>query len=63
VVCFAALFGGPISGASLNPARSLGPELFSTATHSFWIYVLAPCTGAFLAVLGCRAVGSEGCCR
>ena len=63
VVCFAALFGGPISGASLNPARSLGPELFSTATHSFWLYVLAPCMGAFLAVLGCRAVGSEGCCR
>ena len=63
VVCFAAFLGGPISGASLNPARSLGPELFSSPTHAFWIYLLAPSLGALLAVLGCRGTGSEGCCR
>jgi aquaporin Z len=41
---FCILMGGPITGASLNPARSLGPALFSsapTAMSSLWIYLLA----------------------
>jgi aquaporin Z len=40
----------PISGTSLNPARSLGPALVSWTWHDQWIYLLAPCIGAVLAV-------------
>jgi MIP family channel proteins len=41
-----ALFGGPISGASLNPARSIGPALVSGELHALWIYVAGPLLGA-----------------
>ena len=60
VVCFSALVGGPISGASLNPARSLGPALFSNNFNSIWIYLFAPVLGALLAVWAWRGVGSGG---
>jgi len=46
-----ALFGGPISGASMNPARSLGPALVAWIWHAQWIYVVAPIAGALLAVI------------
>jgi aquaporin Z len=45
-VMLAAIFGGPISGASMNPARSLGPALISGHLNHFWIYVVAPIAGA-----------------
>jgi aquaporin NIP len=61
-VCLAALFGGPISGASMNPARSLGPAAFSGALAPLWLYVTAPLLGAMLAVVGCRCVREPGCC-
>ena len=41
-----ALFAGPISGASMNPARSLGPALISGTWTAQWVYVLAPLLGA-----------------
>jgi aquaporin NIP len=44
-----AMFGGPISGASMNPARSLGPALVSATFHNQWIYLIAPLGGAILA--------------
>lgn len=62
VVCLAALFAGPITGASMNPARSLGPAVASGQLGSFWIYVLAPSAGALLAVLTCRCVRTGPCC-
>jgi len=45
-----ALFGGPISGASMNPARSLGPALVAGVCHDQWVYLIAPVLGALLAV-------------
>jgi glycerol uptake facilitator-like aquaporin len=43
-----AMFGGPISGASMNPIRSLGPALVSGDLHALWIYLAAPILGASL---------------
>jgi len=43
-----AMVGGPISGASMNPARSLGPALVSGDLHALWIYLVAPPFGAAL---------------
>ena len=41
-----AMFGGPISGASMNPMRSLGPALVSGDLHALWLYLVAPVLGA-----------------
>jgi MIP family channel proteins len=55
-----ALFGGPISGASMNPARSLGPALVSGDLHALWIYLTAPLLGAVLGVVAYQLVrGSD----
>jgi len=62
VVGLEALFAGPISGASMNPARSLAPALVSFHFQTLWIYLTAPVLGALLAVLGCQCVREEGCC-
>jgi aquaporin Z len=57
-----AMFGGPISGASMNRARSLGPALVSGHTGQLWIYLLATTTGALVAVPLCSIVRGPGCC-
>jgi aquaporin Z len=62
VVGFEALFAGPISGASMNPARSLAPAVVGGLFQDQWIYVVATVIGACLAVVGCRCVQSPGCC-
>jgi len=41
-----AMFGGPVSGASMNPARSVGPALVSGELHALWLYIAAPLIGA-----------------
>jgi len=61
-VALASLFAGPLSGASMNPARSLGPALWSGQATMLWIYIVAPVLGAGLAVVGCRCVREPGCC-
>ncbi len=61
VVAAAALLGGPISGASMNPARSLGPALPANDLQSLWIYLTAPFIGAALSVPLCRLVQPAGC--
>jgi aquaporin Z len=50
VIGLEAAFAGPISGASMNPARSLAPAIVSGYLHSLWVYLAAPILGAALAV-------------
>ena len=49
-VVLAGLWASPVSGASMNPARSLGPALVSGDLAQAWIYVAGPLAGALLAV-------------
>jgi aquaporin Z len=51
VVLLEAMFAGPVSGASMNPARSFAPALISTHTEFLWIYLTAPVLGALIAVI------------
>jgi aquaporin NIP len=51
-----ALFGGPITGASMNPARSFGPALAAAEWHDFWIYLVGPLVGAALGALAYQLV-------
>lgn len=62
VIALEALFAGPISGASMNPARSLAPALVSFRLDSVWVYLTAPVLGALASVLACRCVQEKGCC-
>jgi aquaporin Z len=62
VITFEALFAGPISGASMNPARSLAPALVSMRWEDLWVYLTAPVLGAAAAVLACRCVRDKPCC-
>jgi aquaporin NIP len=54
-----AMFGGPISGASMNPMRSLGPALVSGDLHALWLYVVAPVVGTSLGALAYQFVRGE----
>ena len=62
VVAFEALFAGPISGASMNPARSIGPAVISWQMHALWLYITAPILGSAVAVFLCTCVREPGCC-
>jgi len=63
VVWFEAQFAGPITGASMNPARSIGPALVSGHLEHLWLYILAPIIGAILAVMSCKLVKDDQCCK
>ena len=54
-----AMFAGPITGASMNPARSTGPALVSGNLHALWLYILAPIVGASLAAVAYQFVRGE----
>jgi aquaporin NIP len=54
-----AMFGGPISGASMNPARSLGPALVSGDLHAVWLYLVAPIAGTALAALTYQVIRGD----
>ena len=62
VVILEALFAGPITNASMNPARSLAPNIVSGNIKGLWLYILAPIIGALLAVVSCKFVKHENCC-
>jgi aquaporin Z len=49
-IALAGLWASPISGASMNPARTFGPDLVGTTFTSYWVYVAGPIVGAVLAV-------------
>jgi len=68
-VMLCAFVGGPITGASMNPARSLAPALFQGRLDVLWIYFLGPAAGAVLAALlyesircGSEKKDAKGCC-
>jgi aquaporin Z len=62
VVLLEAMFAGPITGASMNPARSMAPALISGHIKHLWIYMAAPVVGAALAILGCKGIKEKECC-
>ena len=62
VIALEALFAGPISGASMNPARSLAPAVMSGELDHLWIYLVAPLVGTIVAVPVCSCIQQPGCC-
>ena len=54
-----AMFGGPISGASMNPIRSIAPALVSGDLHALWLYIAAPIVGAAVGGLAYQFVRGE----
>lgn len=61
-VALLACFGGPATGASMNPARSLGPALVSFELADLWLYIIAPIAGATLASLSFCVICPQDCC-
>jgi aquaporin NIP len=62
VIALEAMFAGPISGASMNPARSLAPALVSAHFEHLWLYLAAPPLGAITAMFACRCIREKECC-
>ena len=62
VVLLEAMFAGPITNASMNPARSLAPAIVSGHFQDIWLYMIAPVLGALLAVATCKLVKDDNCC-
>ena len=59
VVLLEAMFAGPISGASMNPIRSLSPAIVSGHLEHLWVYMSAPILGAITAVLAWKVLKQE----
>jgi aquaporin Z len=59
-IAVAGLWAGPVSGASMNPARSLGPALVCPDIHHLWIYLTAPLLGALAAVAAAYVLRGPG---
>jgi len=62
VVLLEAMFAGPITNASMNPARSLAPNIVSGNLSGLWLYMIAPIIGAILAVMSCKLIKDDNCC-
>jgi aquaporin Z len=62
-IVLAGLFGAPVSGASMNVARSLGPALILGDTTAWWVYLIGPVSGAVVAAgIAHLLRGSLTCC-
>ncbi len=59
-IALAGLWGSPISGASMNPARTLGPDAVAWDFTHYWVYVVGPLTGALIAVGAAFALRGYG---
>ena len=59
VIALEAAFGGPISGASMNPARSFSPALVGLDFTHQWLYWVAPVLGTVLGAMAYRLVQGE----
>jgi aquaporin Z len=59
-IILAGLWGSPISGASMNPARTFGPDLVGGDFTSYWVYVAGPLVGAGLAVAAAYVLRGPG---
>ena len=59
IILLEAMFAGPISGASMNPARSLAPAIVSGNIKTLWIYIVAPIMGAAFASVTWRLMGQR----
>ncbi len=62
VILLEAMFAGPMTKASMNPARSLAPALVSGHYTHLWLYMIAPIIGALLAVISCKLIKDDNCC-
>jgi len=60
IVALEAVFAGPLTGASMNPARSLAPAIVSGRVEGLWIYLLAPTLGGWAAARFARAAFKRG---
>jgi aquaporin Z len=59
-IALAGLWGSPISGASMNPARTFGPDLVSLTFSGYWVYVAGPLAGAAVAVIAAYVLRGPG---
>ncbi|PON67305.1 Major intrinsic protein [Trema orientale] len=55
-VCITSIFAGPISGGSMNPARTLGPAIASGHYKGLWVYIVGPVTGTLLGSCAYRVI-------
>ncbi len=62
LILLEAMFAGPMTKASMNPARSLAPAVISGNLQHLWLYITAPFIGALLAVMSCKLVKDDQCC-
>jgi len=63
VLAFVTIVGGPLTGGSANPARSLGSAIFSNNIGSIWIYIIGPIAGSLIAALVYKLfVANFNCC-
>jgi len=59
-IALAGLWSSPVSGASMNPARSLGPAIVGGDYHDLWIYLTAPLLGSLVAVAAAWVLRGRG---
>ena len=56
MIALEALFAGPVSGASMNPVRSLAPAVVAGRLDHLWVYLTAPVLGAALGVVAAAVI-------